>query len=243
MMVCRGSHSHFPPSPARLPIDIARNIKEIILDHDVLHLTTRSLMNSPKFAALRRQHTSSALRHLHIALHVEDRVTAIIRKQRLLHYPLGTAIAGVKREYDFDCRKPKDEQWIREIYFFDENHEHFLVICLTYAQAKAFQTAHYIEMDLAFKMIAGKINVFTIAAWSDEGNRINTYAYVFINLETTEAYHKMFEKLFFHLGDVGRNPVHWAYLKQTDNAAGIRSITLDMCRKQAAGMYIGSSIC
>ena len=107
---------------------------------------------------------------------MEDRVTALIRKQ--FSYPLGTDIARVWREYLFDQAKQPDEQWIRELYFFDEDRQHFLIICCTYEQVKLFQAVRYIEMDLAFKMISGKTNGFTIASWNREANQINTYAYV-----------------------------------------------------------------
>ncbi|OOQ86331.1 hypothetical protein PEBR_21922 [Penicillium brasilianum] len=53
-------------------------------------------------------------------------------------------------------------------------------------------------------MVSGKTNVFTIASWNREANRINTYAYVFMNLETRYAYKTLFERLFQVLGDVGR---------------------------------------
>lgn len=59
-----------------------------------------------------------------------------------------------------------------------------------------------------------------------------------MNLETREAYRILFEKLFKVLGDVGRKPVTWAYQVGADDSAdGIRTVTLDMCKKQAPGMY------
>ncbi|KAJ6002324.1 hypothetical protein N7522_007551 [Penicillium canescens] len=226
-----------------MPHSIAAEITDVILKHDILGLTARSLMFSPKFSALVKQRSTSALRQIHDTLHVEDRITALIRKQRLLHYPKGTDIAGVYREFLFDQAKEVDEQWIRDVYFFDEQRQHFLVICCTYAQAKLFQSVRYIEMDLAFKMVAGKTNVFTIASWNEEGNRINTYAYAFMNLDTRRAYATLFERLFKVLGDVGRKPVSWAYqLGGDDDAEGIRTVTLDMCKKQAPGLgdYLAS---
>ena len=94
-------------------------------------------------------------------------------------------------------------------------------------------------MDLAFKMVAGKTNVFTIATWNAQANRANTYTYVFINKETRDTYKTLFEKLFKVLGDVARKPVTWAYDHgNNDNLPGIRTVTLDMCKKQAADIYL-----
>ena len=77
---------------------------------------------------------------------------------------------GVLREYKFDLLNDTDEQWIRYIHEFDDNH--YLIICCIYDQAKAFSNVHCIEMDLSFKMIQGTTNVFSIAGWDDEAKCI-----------------------------------------------------------------------
>jgi hypothetical protein len=69
----------------------------------------------------------------------------------------------------FDRLRDSDQQWIRKILFFDN--EHFLIICCTYAQAKAFAQVQCIEMDLSFKMIQGSTNVFSIAGWNEDVKR------------------------------------------------------------------------
>ncbi|KAJ5110975.1 hypothetical protein N7532_001510 [Penicillium argentinense] len=196
IVVSRGSHSHFPPLPTKLPYQIGQEIAAAIHAQDILGLTARKLMVSPTFAKILHQHGDSALRYIHKSLHIEDKVTALIHKQRLLYYPQGTSFAGVWREYQFDLTKNNDEQWIREVFFFDEQREHYLIIC-----------------------------------W------LNTYVYAFMNLETRAAYRVLFEKIFKTLGDVGRKPVQWAYqLGGDDSCDGIRTVTVDMCKKQAPGL-------
>lgn len=168
LLVSRGCHSHAPPPPTKLPYDIGQEIINAINTQDILGLTARKLMVSPTFAKIIRQHGDSALRYIHKSLHIEDRVTALIHKQRLLYYPEGTNLAGVWREYQFDLTKHVDDQWIREVYFFDENREHYLIICCTYEQAKLFQSVRHLEMDLAFKMVQGITKVFTISGWNEQ---------------------------------------------------------------------------
>ncbi|KAJ5083108.1 hypothetical protein N7532_012151 [Penicillium argentinense] len=81
-------------------------------------------------------------------------------------------------------------------------------------------------------MVSGKTNVFTIASWNREANRINSYAYVFMNLETRHAYKSLFERLFQVLSDVGRKPVWWAYqLGANDSAEGIRTDLVIILRR------------
>ena len=82
---------------------------------------------------------------------------------------VGLCYTGVQREYRLDSLRDDKEQWIRAIEFLDE--EHFCVICCTYAQAKAFQHAQCLEMDLAFKMVQGKTNLFSIEDWCEETKR------------------------------------------------------------------------
>ena len=65
---------------------------------------------------------------------------------------------GVWREYLIDRNLPSEEQFIRHIHSFDE--DHFMIICFTYTQAKEFFRHHCIQMDLAFKMVQGKINLY-----------------------------------------------------------------------------------
>ena len=88
------------------------------------------------------------------------------------------SVAGVLREFSIDQHKENTEQWIRAIHNFDD--KHFLIVCCTYAQAKAFQRVECIEMDLSFKMVQGKTNVFSIAGWDENSKRMhilcNAYA-------------------------------------------------------------------
>jgi hypothetical protein len=145
--------------------------------------------------------------------------------------------------------RDSDEQWIRKIHLFDA--EHFLIICCTYAQAKAFAQAQCIEMDLSFKMVQGSTNLFSLASWNEDTKRklhmcqayakqiliysgINVYCYAFLNLETREAYAGMFIELFQILEDVGRSPIRFPHIHGGEK--GIRTITVDMCKKQGPGI-------
>ena len=42
-----------------------------------------------------------------------------------------------------------------------------MIICCSYEQAKAFQEVYHAEMDLAFKLVQGETNVFTIASFDE----------------------------------------------------------------------------
>jgi hypothetical protein len=51
-------------------------------------------MISPQFVEIFKQFQSSTLSTLHQSLNIQDKIQALIRKQRLFTYPEGTDIAG-----------------------------------------------------------------------------------------------------------------------------------------------------
>jgi hypothetical protein len=145
-------------------------------------------MISPKFAHILRTFGTSALRHIHESLHIQDRITAMIHKEKLLRYPHCVTLAGIWREYVVDQAKPSDEQWIRDVHFFDEDRKHFLIIFCTYEQAKLFQKVQFLEMDLAFKIVQGKTKVFLLSSFDEEAKcMFSTYAFYKKILTNPEA--------------------------------------------------------
>lgn len=93
-----------------MPKDIANEVVQIIREHECLDLTARMFRTckahavlifdigrfilSPQVAALCRKHGELSINALHQSLTVEDRVAALLRKQKLLTYPEGSSLAG-----------------------------------------------------------------------------------------------------------------------------------------------------
>ncbi|OJD12483.1 hypothetical protein ACJ73_09344, partial [Blastomyces percursus] len=229
LLVTRGEHVHFPPPPTKLPSEIAVEVRSLINQSSLLDLTPRRFLLSPFFVKMYDRFGPAALRALHYSLDIEDKVAALIRKQKLLAYPKGTTIAGVLREWEFDKRRNPDEQWIQDVHFYSQ--DTFRIICFTYEQAKLFTSAQCIEMDLAFKMIKGSVNVFSITGWSEIENTTLIYAYVFTNIETRKSYAEMFISLFKLLGQVARTTIQFSHI----HGDGLQTVTVDMCKKQAPG--------
>jgi hypothetical protein len=143
---------------------------------------------------LQQKYSSDTLRAIHQSLNVQDRLTALIRKERILQYPAGTDLAGiytvlllhmlglyrlgVQREFSVDRHKSNEEQWIREIYYLDR--QHYMVICCTFKQAKAFMATRHLEIDLSFKMVQGNVNLFTIAGYDEDAKRRCSIWYTYI---------------------------------------------------------------
>jgi hypothetical protein len=70
-------------------------------------------------------------------------------------------------------------------------------------------------------------------AWLIAITGIKVWVYAFLNLETRTAYAKMFELVFKVLGDAARSSIQFAHI----HGAGLRTATVDMCKKQAGGKY------
>jgi hypothetical protein len=166
----------------------------------------------------------------------------------------GLCSTGIQREFLLDRDKPNKDQWFRDIWYSNCS-QYFILVCCTQEQAKQFQYCNHLQMDMSFRMVAGKIMVFSLVGWCSRSKRmlrislayavlmlagIIPYCYAFTNLNTRSGYFQMFQMIFKQIANAGRILVHWSYLHNTLN--GIKTIGLDMCKKQAGGKYM-SGIC
>jgi hypothetical protein len=78
--------------------------------------------------------------------------------------------AGVHREYYLDRNKPNEEQWFRDIWY-SECGKYYIIVCCTKEQAEQFQFCDHVEMDMSFKMVAGKTTVFSFVGWCTRAKR------------------------------------------------------------------------
>lgn len=97
-----------------MPSDIANDVVEALRQTDIMIMTPRMLHTlykyvvhiliiigrfilSPQCRQLLHKYDKLTLRAIHASLNIEDRITALIRKERLLQYPDGTSLAGKYR--------------------------------------------------------------------------------------------------------------------------------------------------
>jgi hypothetical protein len=118
--------------------------------------------------------------------------------------------------------------------------------------------AKHIEIDLSFKMVQGKINLFSISGWDEDAKRMYsiclayamhiynvhqlislgllTYGYAFLNWDVRKVYRILFKQIFKVFENTAQQTVNWPYMSSSNQ--GIRTIGLDMCKKQAGGKCI-----
>jgi hypothetical protein len=116
VLVARGNHSHHPPFPTRLPSDIADDLRTALCQGDILAQTPRMLriyrkythtiltpsgrfILSPEYQWLISKFGKDTLRAIHQSLNIEDRITAIIRAERIKKFPAGTSLLGMLAIY------------------------------------------------------------------------------------------------------------------------------------------------
>ncbi|KAI1370044.1 hypothetical protein F4677DRAFT_460196, partial [Hypoxylon crocopeplum] len=196
---------------------------------------------TPEYYRLCRKFNVDSLRGIHWALNIECTINALIRKERLLQYPAGTALAGVQREFELDQKRSESERWIREISYLGikKDISRYFVICITQKQASAFRDCAHIQMDLSFKMVHGQTNLYSVVGLNEITHEIDTFAYVFLNWETTEAYFKLFSRMFYWLGRISGTPVRFKHIHGPNPdhiGRPVSTATLDMCKKQAHGL-------
>ncbi|KAH8684403.1 hypothetical protein BGZ60DRAFT_165405 [Tricladium varicosporioides] len=233
ILVARGNHSHHPPYPTRLPYQVANDVVLALRQGDILAQTPRRFILSPEYQWLLKKFSTTSLRAIHTSLAIEDRLAAFIRAERIKQYPEGTDLLGVQREFRSDQLKLNEDQWFRKVYFTSDN-SHFIIICCTAKQARAYAQCEHLEIDMSFKMVAGKTNLFSFVGWDSLSKRIIPYCYAFTNWNTRPGYKVLFDLLFSTLAEAGRFIIHFPHIHQT--STGLRTIGLDMCKKQAGGL-------
>lgn len=100
---------------------------------------------------------------IYLALNNTHVIQSMIRKERILQYPAGSWLAGVQREFDLGLNISLDQKWIRSIEYYNDTG--FVITCCDVQQARAFVRQPMLEMDLSFKMVRGKTNLYSLKCW------------------------------------------------------------------------------
>jgi hypothetical protein len=117
-MLCLGKHKHIAPYPDKLPEELMDSLSGIIsrinnpsltlckylsniyqLLVEYLLIIKASFLQHPDLKDFCAQYKKATLQEIHVAFAHQDRISALIRKHRALHYPLGSSRLGVAYEY------------------------------------------------------------------------------------------------------------------------------------------------
>ncbi|POG64718.1 hypothetical protein GLOIN_2v1672652 [Rhizophagus irregularis DAOM 181602=DAOM 197198] len=175
-----GKHNHPPPPPYKTPYNIKNQLQNIINNEHTLDLTRRKFLTG---TMIQNYLNGKQLSELHPSLNNQSKIDYYIGKTRRSQYPYGQNILGVTHEF-----------MKHEKRFLDSGQ--YIVVCATKQQLKAIPELTYFEIDMAFKRIHGVTNECEVSAYVSRIQKTLTFARIFTNIETADAYQTLFEDLF-----------------------------------------------
>ncbi|GBC33794.1 hypothetical protein GLOIN_2v1672652 [Rhizophagus irregularis DAOM 181602=DAOM 197198] len=184
-----GKHNHPPPPPYKTPYNIKNQLQNIINNEHTLDLTRRKFLTG---TMIQNYLNGKQLSELHPSLNNQSKIDYYIGKTRRSQYPYGQNILGVTHE--FMKHEKSEDPYIRSIRFLDSGQ--YIVVCATKQQLKAIPELTYFEIDMAFKRIHGVTNEWEVSAYVSRIQKTLTFARIFTNIETADAYQNLFEDLF-----------------------------------------------
>jgi hypothetical protein len=110
-----GEHTHPPPPSTRTPIMYAEDITNLIRRIHCPELTTGiyfesisnllliylvGLLKHPEMRRFCELHQGTTIIDVHKSFANLDKITALLAKERILQYPLGTGIPAVEHEFE-----------------------------------------------------------------------------------------------------------------------------------------------
>ena len=92
-IVCYGEHTHPPPPPRKIPIDVKDRFLKAVYAFGVAEATARRIIASPILPIMLNGKTTFEKEH--VALANQDVINYLIRKERIKEYPWGTDFQGI----------------------------------------------------------------------------------------------------------------------------------------------------
>jgi hypothetical protein len=82
-----------------------------------------------------------------------------------------SGFTSARRQYEQKQNLPSNERWIRKIHISDNNPAKFFIICFTNSMAYSLFAQMAIKMDMSFKMVHNKMNIFALAGLNTQIRR------------------------------------------------------------------------
>lgn len=134
-------------------------------------LTTGKFLTSPELQRFCEQFGHRTLTDIHLSFVNTDRISALIRKRRLLSYPQGQSVNGVIFERE---RNPEMKDYARKIFMDPEGP---MIICAYDGQAQMLTKCATYEVDISYKRVKDKdIKEVVFASFYPEIGKIRTSA-------------------------------------------------------------------
>uniref|UniRef100_U9T548 Uncharacterized protein n=1 Tax=Rhizophagus irregularis (strain DAOM 181602 / DAOM 197198 / MUCL 43194) TaxID=747089 RepID=U9T548_RHIID len=224
-------HNHSPPPPRKTPYNIRNQLQKIINSEHILDLTRRKFLTG---TMIQTYLNGKMLSDLHPSLNNQSKIDYFIEKSQRSQYPFSQNVLGVVHK--FMKYNMSADPYIRSIRFLDNGQ--YIILCATKEQTIALSELTHIEIDMAFKRIHGITNEWEVTAYLPRVQKTLTFARIFTNIETAEAYQNLFEDLFGCIErDIGKT-FNFHHI----HGEGLGCIIADQHKGQALGLgqYLNS---
>ncbi|BCR90382.1 uncharacterized protein ACHE_60268A [Aspergillus chevalieri] len=227
IFLSQGVHQHPPPPLTKTPARIIQCLEKIIFNTLTPDMTTSTFLKSPALQQFCHDNNAFTLADVHQSLNNTDRVTAIIQRQKLLHFPEGQHYNGVAFEMQIN---PQIKEYIQAKYQDDSE---FMLICALKEQLELLLTLKSFEVDMSYKRLkAAKLNEVVFTTYLPNHGKIITLVRVFTNQESPIGYYRLFKRVFQVIANVTGQSVCFWHIHQE----GFQGIICDMDNKQTSGL-------
>ena len=131
VIISKGIHTHPPPPPVKIPVNLVEDLQSIINNEDLLNLTTRKLLTSKFFLSVKNviykflninrflnfleltlltYLNGCFLNSIHPSLNNQSKINYLISKEKRSKHPHGQNILGTV--YEFIKNKDIDDTYI-----------------------------------------------------------------------------------------------------------------------------------
>ncbi|KAF2690355.1 hypothetical protein K458DRAFT_289569, partial [Lentithecium fluviatile CBS 122367] len=224
LLIATGTHSHIPPPPFIAGEAQLQAIKNILHPMLTPALTRSQFLNSPQLAAYLTSRGLSSIEDLSLAFANKDRISRIIKQEKLVRFPYGSGIEAVLFDWKTHDQNPETAYIRRIISSVSGN----IIVCFYKQAAKILLEQVTFQMDMSYKRLQRPWSEILVVIFHSQENKLLTLGRIITDTETRDMYQIAMTAFFDECSKQVQKPVQWSHIHHT-------GITVDMDWKQAAG--------
>ncbi|KAI1103789.1 hypothetical protein F4804DRAFT_309196 [Jackrogersella minutella] len=231
-VTCTGLHSHPVPKPSKVLGTLQTQIWDLIERIHDPRLKATGFAQNPLVKEWVAQQGKRTISQIHPSLGNSDIFSVLLRRYRLLHYPPGSSLMAVKRE--FLRQNGTDNQYIQD---FHQSPTGFMIICFNEAMLAYFKTLRTCTLNMNYKHLIERNHREIIwAVYSQRYQKCLALFRVITNTDGKHTYALMFERLFSLLKRKFHFELQWAHIHNP--TTGFIGFTSDQDYKVMFGLGV-----
>ncbi|KAF2466172.1 uncharacterized protein BDR25DRAFT_238033, partial [Lindgomyces ingoldianus] len=227
VLIAIGTHTHVPPPPSVVQGEYVEDLKDVLRPMLTPGLTRSQFLNSRALHVYLDQHGYRSIEDLHVAFANKDRVSSIIKSEKLSTFPYGGGLQSVVYEWRTRHQTP-EIAYIRQIISGVSGN---IIVCFFDEQAKILMDQKTFQIDMSYKRLQGKWAEILIAVFHGPHSRMLTLGRIVTDTDSRDISFLGFCAFFKLVGERTQKIVQWQHLHKK----GFYGTTLDMCSKQMKG--------